>query len=232
MTNCYSFGITPWTTELAARRREQRNRRFVAIACAGIITTIVMMMVAGIATAQGAPQSGLDWADQGFTLPLNVGETEGTEITQRMRLFIAPDGDHERYGVNGIAGFRIENCVEHMGLIRWNAGHDYYSPAKMLDPDGRCRMRFRFRSAGDQTIRATVQTFTAAGLRMTTEQSVVPYPVEVRAGYNHWKWMVPTLAGAVTYYASNRGDEPVEWATWGGPAVMVGGLAFTHMFSW
>ena len=191
-----------------------------------------MLASASFASAQGPPQAGLDWADQGFTLPLNVGETEGTEIVQRMRLYITPNGDHERYTINGIAGFRIENCVAHMGLIRWNSGHDFNSPAKMLDPDGRCYQRFRFRSGGDQTIRATVQTFTTGGLRMTTEQSVVPYPLEVLHGYNHWKWIVPVAVGAALTYWGNSQDDPTDWERWGGPAAMAGGLTLTHVFSW
>lgn len=128
--------------------------------------------------AQDIP-AGMDPAPEGLTFPVDVLEGGGTELSRKMIPEIVADGDPVRYRVGHIAKFRIKNCIDNVGLIRWHAGHDYRDPPKVLDTNGNCNMRFRFLSPGDQEIRASYQLWTEDGTRITTEQNARTLPVEV-----------------------------------------------------
>ena len=138
---------------------------------------------------QAAP-SGMDPAPEGMTFPIDVNEGDGTLLNRKMIPQIVPDGDPVRYRVGNIARFRILNCVENVGMIRWFSGHDYKDPPKTLDTNGNCTQRYRFISPGHQEIRASYQLWTDSGRRITTEQNVRPYPIEVadRPWYKKKKW--------------------------------------------
>lgn len=163
-------------------------------------------------SAQEAP-TGMDPAPEGITFPIDVEDGPGMVLSRKLTPRVVVDGEPVRYMVGKIAKFRVENCVENVGKIRWSSGHDYADPPKVLDTNGSCTMRYRFLSPGDQEIRAILQLWTEGGRRMTAEQEVRPFPLEVadlptpekRSWLKrNWKWAVPlaVAAGGGAAYAS------------------------------